>query len=354
MVKINEFTILKENNDNNVIIKTLNNNIDNNFINDNDNDSDDSNSNSSNDNDNLFNNILSINSNNFVKIKKLRQTIYGNAYIYNKVLLNSNKTKIKVIKDNLVVVKKHNINLVKNKKMKNGKNILEDPELEYKILKKITAHPNIISTLGYYEADHFSYSIFPFIKGGELFDLISKSDKLLSENLIKNIFKQIFLGVDHLHKQGVIHYDISPENILLRPNRNNELIPVIIDFGLARVLPQNSNTFNTPKICGKTKYMAPEVYHGKSPVLGRPIDIYSLASTLFVSLFKIPLYDNMNTPQFKFGVKKQRLKDLLKNWDFNCSIEVQDLLQQMFTFEPKKRITMEQILNHAWFNNDIQ
>lgn len=91
----------------------------------------------------------------------------------------------------------------------------------------------------------------PFVKGGELYKIF-KSQKRLSEDVVKFYAAQICMAVGYLHSKGIMHRDLKLENILVDESGYLK----IIDYGLAKTLNENqtSKTF-----CGTPEYLAPEM-----------------------------------------------------------------------------------------------
>jgi len=91
----------------------------------------------------------------------------------------------------------------------------------------------------------------PFVKGGELYKIF-KSQKRLSEDVVRFYAAQICMAVGYLHSKGIMHRDLKLENILVDESGYLK----IIDYGLAKTLNENqtSKTF-----CGTPEYLAPEM-----------------------------------------------------------------------------------------------
>ena len=303
----------------------------------------------------------------YVKQKKLRKTIYGDACLYVKGLLVDTSSLTIVPNGDKIVVKRNIRELVENKKMADGRRVLEDPEKEAFILTELLKdrrHRNVIEMVGYFKSKAFTYSIFPYINGGELFDFIAQfANKNVStikpsgvpENICRVILQDIAKGLLHLHQHNVIHYDISPENVLLQRSQN-QITAIVIDLGLSRILEHGKTYFDKGIVCGKKKYMAPEVFDKSQPLLGEPVDVFSLGSTFFVMLFGVPLFDYPSaklSKQFKYACLKLRLKDLLKTWNFLASDNAIDLLQRMLIADPLQRIKLIDVLKHPFLTTIV-
>ncbi|PIO69851.1 immunoglobulin I-set domain protein [Teladorsagia circumcincta] len=93
-----------------------------------------------------------------------------------------------------------------------------------------------------------------FVSGGELLDKIIEDDMLMSEDEAKDYMRQILQGLEHMHKNQIVHLDLKPENILLKSKNSTDL--KLVDFGLSRKLDPKKTVkllFGTPEFC------APEV-----------------------------------------------------------------------------------------------
>jgi NIMA (never in mitosis gene a)-related kinase len=82
--------------------------------------------------------------------------------------------------------------------------------------------------------------------------------KLIPEDVVLELFIGMLLGVQYIHKNGIVHHDLKPNNILIDEMGN----PKITDFGIAKTL-QNSRK-KTSTIVGSYMYMSPEALLGKT------------------------------------------------------------------------------------------
>jgi 5'-AMP-activated protein kinase, catalytic alpha subunit len=90
-----------------------------------------------------------------------------------------------------------------------------------------------------------------FVEGGDLFDAISNASKL-SEDVTKQYFSQIVLGLEYLHSQGITHRDMKPENILIGEGGKIK----IADFGLGNFFREEEKLRTA---CGSPCYAPPEM-----------------------------------------------------------------------------------------------
>ena len=100
---------------------------------------------------------------------------------------------------------------------------------EAKSLSKLV-HPNIVGVHQVFEANNTAYMVMDFIDGPDLHDVIQDHPETLTPDRIVGILKKLLRAVAFVHENGLLHRDISPDNILLDPTGE----PILIDFGAAR------------------------------------------------------------------------------------------------------------------------
>lgn len=144
-------------------------------------------------------------------------------------------------------------------------------------------HPNIAHVLGVGTTDNGRpYFVMELIKGLPITDFCDDKRLTLIERL--KLFRSICLAVQHAHQKGIIHRDIKPSNILVA-EYDNELVPKIIDFGLAKALHQQltEKTMFTQlgQVVGTYEYMSPEQSKMNQLDVDTRTDIYSLGVLLY-------------------------------------------------------------------------
>ena len=190
------------------------------------------------------------------------------------------------------------------------------------------------------------YKIEELAENGELFNYIYELNKGFPEKISSKIFSSIIESVKILHQNNVIHGDIKPENILL----GNDFVPKLIDFGFSTKFNKKNNNiiFATE---GSDIYSSPELRKANiNGYDGIKSDIFSLGVLLFViTVGKFPFYLSC------YSDKKYRLiinKKFEKYWanfeTYNLSNEFKDLINKLVCFDPKERLSIEEILEHPW------
>ncbi|KAK5166304.1 uncharacterized protein LTR77_008565 [Saxophila tyrrhenica] len=152
-------------------------------------------------------------------------------------------------------------------------------------------------------------------------------------------FRDMILGIEYLHAQGIIHRDIKPDNCLI----TNDDVLKIVDFGVSEMFEKQSE-MTTTKSAGSPAFMPPELCVAKhGQVSGRAADIWSMGVTLYCLRYgHIPfekgsimeLYDSIRGDELPLGEEQ----------DANFA----DLMKRMLEKDPEKRITMDQLRQHPW------
>lgn len=198
------------------------------------------------------------------------------------------------------------------------------------------------------------YMVFEFCAGGDLLDVVKKSPRArLDERTCRSFLRDVAHGLQFLHRAGFAHRDISLENVLVTAKGECRLS----DFGLACDLA-SPGTKSARERVGKLWYMAPEVYacDGQSPADAGydPVqaDIWSLGILLVIMLTGAPLLSAASTLDRRFQFLLQNGPQALFTRGIiaaQVSSEAQDLICNMLQVTPEKRISLDQVLAHAFF-----
>ncbi len=139
------------------------------------------------------------------------------------------------------------------------------------------SHPNIVPIHSVEDHGELVFFVMGFVQGESLADRIARVGPLDIEPAIR-ILKEIGWALSYAHRQGIVHRDVKPDNILIEDLTGRALVT---DFGIAKPLDAPGVT-NQGEIVGTIRYMSPEQAAG-DPVDGRS-DIYSLGITAFQML----------------------------------------------------------------------
>ena len=139
-------------------------------------------------------------------------------------------------------------------------------------------HPHIVTVLAYGEdaASGLTYMVQPYLPGGTLADRMAARTGPLPLAEVAATVRQLADGVDYAHRQGVVHRDVKPANILL--NARGEAY--LTDFSIVRLLQDTQTKLTaTGQVLGTPQYMAPEQLAGGT--VGPEADVYGLGMVAY-------------------------------------------------------------------------
>lgn len=143
---------------------------------------------------------------------------------------------------------------------------------EAQALGQVT-HANVVTMFNVGQHDGFHFIAMEFVEGISLRDLVNQF--VLSAKEATSLATQLLKGLSALHQQNIIHRDLSPRNIIIRPNGMLK----IIDLGIAKQIGQQQDVTATGVIIGTVSYMAPEIIYGL-PATVRT-DLWAAGAILF-------------------------------------------------------------------------
>lgn len=176
-----------------------------------------------------------------------------------------------------------------------GKEIYQN---ELAVLGRIR-HPNIIQLIETFETTEKFYMVLELATGGDLFDrVVSQPHGHFNEFDAARIMKMVLDGVKYLHKLGITHRDLKPDNLLFyHPGHNSKIL--ITDFVIANVRKSDGNNFMQTG-CGTPEYIAPEVLSRKPYTSA--VDLWALGVVTYIILsgaFPFVDDDTSNIPNIK-------------------------------------------------------
>ncbi|XP_034089048.1 serine/threonine-protein kinase BRSK1-like isoform X1 [Gymnodraco acuticeps] len=224
------------------------------------------------------------------------------------------------------------IKIVNREKL--SESVLMKVEREIAILKLIE-HPHVLKLHDVYENNKYLYLVLEHVSGGELFDYLVKKGRLTPKEARK-FFRQIISALDFCHSHSICHRDLKPENLLLDEKNNIR----IADFGMAS-LQVGDSLLETS--CGSPHYACPEVIRGEK-YDGRRADVWSCGVILFALLVGALPFDHDNLRQLL-----EKVKSGVFHMPHFIPPECQALLKGMIEVHPDKRLTLEAIQKHSWY-----
>ena len=218
---------------------------------------------------------------------------------------------------------------------KNKKNFpIQKIKNEIKIMQKLRNHKGIVKLLEAFENEKYYFIIMENVIGGSLLNAINKMGKF-PESLAKKIFKQLIETVKYIHSKGIVHRDIKPDNILLNLNNNIK----ICDFGVSKEI---KNGVLLSDSCGTPAFIAPEILLDV-PYDPYMTDIWSCGVVLYVMISGYFPFTGINETQLNKNILGGKFFKIS-----NISNDLDDLINKILELNPKKRIKLDEILNHPW------
>uniref|UniRef100_A0A673LC19 Maternal embryonic leucine zipper kinase n=1 Tax=Sinocyclocheilus rhinocerous TaxID=307959 RepID=A0A673LC19_9TELE len=208
-------------------------------------------------------------------------------------------------------------------------------KIEIEAMKNLS-HQHVCRLYHVIETSSKIYMVLEYCPGGELFDYIIAKDRL-SEEETRVFFHQIISAMAYVHSQGYAHRDLKPENLLIDEDHNLKLI----DFGLC-AKPKGGLGFELLTCCGSPAYAAPELIQGKA-YIGSEADVWSMGVLLYALLCGFLPFDDDNCMVLYRKITRGKYSN--PHWLSPASIL---LLNQMMQVDPKRRLTVKQLLDHPW------
>uniref|UniRef100_A0A674P0Q1 calcium/calmodulin-dependent protein kinase n=1 Tax=Takifugu rubripes TaxID=31033 RepID=A0A674P0Q1_TAKRU len=206
---------------------------------------------------------------------------------------------------------------------------------------RLLKHPNIVRLHDSIAEEGFHYLVFDLVTGGELFeDIVAR--EYYSEADASHCISQILESVNHIHQHDIVHRDLKPENLLLASKMKGAAVK-LADFGLAIEVQGDQQAWFG--FAGTPGYLSPEVLR-KDPY-GKPVDIWACGVILYILLVGYPPFWDEDQHKLYQQIKAGAYDFPSPEWD-TVTPEAKNLINQMLTINPAKRITADQALKHPW------
>jgi len=235
---------------------------------------------------------------------------------------------------------------------KTGKNqgAIDKMRREIEIMKKVR-HPHCVRLHAVYESANHIYIVMDMLRGGELLQRVIEKE-CYTEMEAAKVFVQIVQGIKYLHSIGIVHRDLKPDNIMFA-DKEGEAIK-ICDYGLSKLVDAAHLASGRARInsrCGTPNFVAPEIFEGQP--YGNKVDVWSAGVMLYVLLCGFLPFEQTETAVAGEGiVMVPQINDGYLDfpspyWD-HISKDARHLISRMLQIEPRKRISIEEVLEHEW------
>ncbi|XP_043392369.1 calcium/calmodulin-dependent protein kinase type II subunit beta isoform X2 [Chelonia mydas] len=206
---------------------------------------------------------------------------------------------------------------------------------------RLLKHSNIVRLHDSISEEGFHYLIFDLVTGGELFeDIVAR--EYYSEADASHCIHQLLESVTYIHHYAIVHRDLKPENLLLASKCKGAAVK-LADFGLAIEVQGDQQAWFG--FAGTPGYLSPEVL--RKEAYGKPVDIWACGVILYILLVGYPPFWDEDQHKLYQQIKAGAYDFPSPEWD-TVTPEAKNLINQMLTINPAKRITAHEALKHPW------
>ena len=273
----------------------------------------------------------------------LKKSKFGHVYCGQQVVA-SNESKYIAVK----TISNHRLGYSELSQLVEG----ENPFKEFcalNFIQSIGGHPGIVTSIDFLEDENLYYHIMELIKGHDMFDFM-RSNLSVTESDIKTYFKQIVEAIKFINQHGIVHRDLSLENIMI----TTDLQIKIIDFGMCLRFSLDcadpQEVYLNPQGCvGKQSFVSPEIFENAFAFNPMFVDIWSVGVVLFAMIAKsLPFGLPTRKDVCYRYIAANRLNLLVQHWKVNIHKDAVTLIQAMLQVNAAKRIKFDDVLSHCW------
>lgn len=221
---------------------------------------------------------------------------------------------------------------------------IRELEEEVKLLKNLS-HPNIVRYLGTAREDESLNILLEFVPGGSISSLLGKFGSF-PESVIRMYTKQLLLGLEYLHKNGIMHRDIKGANILV----DNKGCIKLADFGASKKVVELATMTGAKSMKGTPYWMAPEVILQTGHSFSA--DIWSVGCTVIeMATGKPPWSQQYQEVAALFHIGTTKSHPPIPE---HLTAEAKDFLLKCLQKEPNLRPAASELLQHPFVSGEYQ
>ncbi|RMZ89157.1 hypothetical protein DV736_g3611, partial [Chaetothyriales sp. CBS 134916] len=224
--------------------------------------------------------------------------------------------------------------------------------IERDTLNRLTDHPGVVRLYYTFQDERSLYFVLDLCTGGELLGVLKRMGTF-DEECTQFYGAQILNTIEYMHSRGVIHRDLKPENVLLDDNKHIK----ITDFGTAKLLGQTKGTTGrttfeqdssptddrASSFVGTAEYVSPELLTDKNAC--KASDLWAFGCIIYQLLAGRPPFKAANE-----YLNFQKIVALEYDFPRGFPDVARDLVERLLVLDPQRRLTIEHIKNHAFFD----
>ena len=153
---------------------------------------------------------------------------------------------------------------------------------------RVLEHPNVVRAIEYCGTGPNPFLVMEFVDGESLGQMVERAGPMAEDEAVR-LIGQVCDGLQRAHKQGLIHRDVKPDNVLVTKSG----VAKLTDMGLVKDVEGDTNLTKTGRGLGTPHYMAPEQFRNAKGVDARG-DVYSLGATLYCMVTGVVPFNNSN------------------------------------------------------------
>ena len=225
------------------------------------------------------------------------------------------------------------------------------------MIRMTIQHPCIVQTLNIFESPFDLFVVMELMSGGPLDRRLIKKNAPLSEPKARMIMRRLFEALSHLHRRGIAHRNVKPQNIFLdvADDLHWPETAKLSDFSLACVLDDPDSA---RQIVGTPEYLAPEAsimtrtrQGDREVVFGTEIDMWAAGVTLY-NILSLELPFEGDYPPDVFKQARAGRLHFSKRGFGQVSESAISLIRSLLNPDRRKRPTAETVMFHPWFQED--
>ncbi len=210
---------------------------------------------------------------------------------------------------------------------------------------RLVNHKNIVRLYDLFDTENKLYFVLECMKGGVLYEVLSKKHIHFSEERASHVLRDILQGLEYLHSLNIVHRDVKPENVLTT-SREWPFTSKLADFGLSNFLAPITGVLDSK--VGTPYYCAREVVVNDS--YGVKADMWSCGVIAFEMLSGRKPFEGKDSIQVLCAIRDGLYSFRPDEWS-HISAEARDFVERLICVDVDRRMSATEALSHPWIVN---